>query len=684
MSKFLDLAPPVSKITSKSSEEILSSHEQLTTSGFLLAALFWLEFGFDVIPLVPKEKRSAVKWDDWLENLTVEKITSYWTNNPDHEVGFIVGNDYIVFDADSPESLAKLHEIEEAFDVSSDLIVKTRKGEHHYFRLAEGVHAKSDAHSSKLYPDRLDVKTGRGLVVMAPSTGKEVEICEVDRADDLTEVDQVLLDAIAKHNGRQAPRPAQPSALSDKPRVQTTSHKQLVSMLAHIPADCGYDDWLKVLLVIYHETGGSTEGLEIAIDWSSTGKSYKGRSELESKWRSFKSNVANPVTVRTLTNMLEQRGVDWMAICSEFEESFELNTIEAKEAVIDFKVKVVENPSVEQQDCNPFHKFSLRGQSAEIEKNLVEQVYVMDGIAPKGQYVMIYAAPNTGKTLFTLHLLTEAIKKGSINPDKLFYFNMDDTGNGLLEKNTIADEYGFHIITKGYFDFTDSLFLTYTDEMVKENSAKDVILVLDTTKFFVNLMLKNDASAFNQKIRPFVAKGGTVIALAHTNKNLDPSGKPKFCGTSDMVDDCDCAYILNSVSTENNVKVVEFENIKCRGNVLDKVAYQYTKEDDSSYLDILLSIAKVDENELDAIKRSEALKTDAELIDAVIATINDGIISKMKLAEAAAKRAGMGKGKMNKLIDKYTGENPDLHRWKYSVGSHGVKAFTLIDQTEIE
>ena len=113
------------------------------------------------------------------------------------------------------------------------------------------------------------------------------------------------------------------------------------------------------------------------------------------------------------------------------------------------------------------------------------------------------------------------------------------------------------------------------------------------------------------------------------------------------------------------------------------MAYQYTREVDSSYLDILLSIAKVDENELDAIKQSEALKTDAELIDAVIATINEGINTKMKLAEAAAKRAGIGKGKMNKLIDKYTGEDHDLHRWKYSVGSHGVKAFTLIDQTKI-
>jgi hypothetical protein len=219
--------------------------------------------------------------------------------------------------------------------------------------------------------------------------------------------------------------------------------------------------------------------------------------------------------------------------------------------------------------------------------------------------------------------------------------------------------------------------------MIKDNRAKDVILVLDTTKKFVDVMNKKDLSDFNKVVRPFVAKGGTVIALAHTNKNLDQNGKPRYGGTSDSLDDCDCAYTLAEVSNENHVKVVEFENIKCRGNVLDKVAYQYTKEVDSSYLDILLSINKVNENELNDIKQSESLKTDAELIDAVIASINDGINSKMKLAEAAAKRAGIGKGKMNKLIDKYTGEDPYLYRWKYSVGSHGVKAFTLIDQTKI-
>jgi hypothetical protein len=179
-------------------------------------------------------------------------------------------------------------------------------------------------------------------------------------------------------------------------------------------------------------------------------------------------------------------------------------------------VSIAADSSDEELDGNPFYKFSLRGQSAEIERNLVEQVYVMDSIAIKGQYTMLYASPNAGKTLFSLYFLTEAVKMGRVNPDKLFYFNMDDMGNGLLEKNTIAEEYGFHMITSGFNDFTASVFLNHIEEMVENNSAKDVVLVLDTAKFFVNLMNKNEASAFNQKIRPFVAKGGIIPIKTQT------------------------------------------------------------------------------------------------------------------------------------------------------------------------
>jgi hypothetical protein len=66
------------------------------------AALYWFKFGFNVIPILPDAKKTAVKWDPWLKELSIEKIAEYWSKHPDHEVGFIVGDDIIVFDADSP------------------------------------------------------------------------------------------------------------------------------------------------------------------------------------------------------------------------------------------------------------------------------------------------------------------------------------------------------------------------------------------------------------------------------------------------------------------------------------------------------------------------------------------------------------------------------------------------------
>ena len=145
---------------------------------FSNAATYWHNFGFAVIPIIPGTKLPAVKWDPWLSALSQETISAHWDKHPDHELGFIVGDDVIVFDADSPAAIAALAELEKAFDVTPCLTVTTTKGQHHYFRRATATYAKSDSHSTEEHPERIDVKTGRALVVLPPSTGKEVDIDE--------------------------------------------------------------------------------------------------------------------------------------------------------------------------------------------------------------------------------------------------------------------------------------------------------------------------------------------------------------------------------------------------------------------------------------------------------------------------------------------------------------------------
>ena len=153
---------------------ILTSKYNNGKPNFSAAALFWHEFGLQVIPIVPGTKRTAVKWDPWLRDLSVPAISRYWAKHPDHEIGCIAGPDIIAFDTDAPESLVQLLEMETRFGLEPMLVVNTVKGQHHYYRLPKDVLAKSDSHSSEKHPDRIDVKTGRAMIVLPPSGGKEV------------------------------------------------------------------------------------------------------------------------------------------------------------------------------------------------------------------------------------------------------------------------------------------------------------------------------------------------------------------------------------------------------------------------------------------------------------------------------------------------------------------------------
>lgn len=75
---------------------------------------------------------------------------------------------------------------------------------------------------------------------------------------------------------------------------------ELRKLVALHDADAGYDDWLRVGMALHHETRGSDDGLALWDDWSSNGDEYKGLQDLDSHWRSFRLDTANPVTVDSL------------------------------------------------------------------------------------------------------------------------------------------------------------------------------------------------------------------------------------------------------------------------------------------------------------------------------------------------------------------------------------------------
>lgn len=328
-------------------------------------------------------------------------------------------------------------------------------------------------------------------------------------------------------------------------------------------------------------------------------------------------------------------------------------------------------------------QFSLAGKSAAMRAKMMDDKYVLGRIAILGQWTAIYAKPNSGKTLLTVHLLIEAIKSGGIDGSDVFYVNADDTYKGLVIKLELAERHGFHMLAPGHNGFDANLLLRYLQKMIESESAGGKVVILDTLKKFTDIMDKRVSSEFGKVMRAFVSHGGTVIVLAHTNKNRDANGKVVFSGTSDIVDDADCAYTLDATEAGGDSKTVLFENFKQRGDVAREVAYTYSTTEGQSYAALLASVCELDEEKKKAHQEqariATALVRNADAIEAITETIQSGVSLKTELIEAASKASGISKQKISKALEAHTGEAwQSGHRWRQVRLEHNAKQYHLL------
>lgn len=276
-------------------EKIQSSHPGQIS--YKQAATDLHRRGFTPVPIRPNSKITATKWKPWENDLTTEKIRSYWGKHPDHELGILTNKHLIVFDVDSEESHSAFLDLVEAFGMKSRYIVTTKHGEHHYFNRPDSVFAKQQSFHSKEHPSRIDIKTDRSLVISPPSTGKVVKLDEINHVDELSSVTQEFIDAIFEHNGSPPPRPlkvAEPVRKTrynppDIPAAQSNNRNPSLAtkLLAHINPDIGYGEWFIVAAGLHHEFEGSNAGLEVFDSWSKSGTKYTSRENIETMWRSI-------------------------------------------------------------------------------------------------------------------------------------------------------------------------------------------------------------------------------------------------------------------------------------------------------------------------------------------------------------------------------------------------------------
>lgn len=116
------------------------------------------------------------------------------------------------------------------------------------------------------------------------------------------------------HENLEAARPAGLVAASG------ASSRELEAFLAERDPDAAYGanmedgSWLQTAAALHHETRGSAEGYALFDAWSARGSKYKGRDDTAAKWRSFRADAPNPVTIGSLRRQHVAAPVDFPVV----------------------------------------------------------------------------------------------------------------------------------------------------------------------------------------------------------------------------------------------------------------------------------------------------------------------------------------------------------------------------------
>jgi hypothetical protein len=92
----------------------------------------------------------------------------------------------------------------------------------------------------------------------------------------------------------------------NRQKLRRASIEELEQELSRIDSGCCYDRWFRALAAIKYETEGSSEGFDLADQWSSKGHNYQGTKDVERYWRYIDINHPNPITIGTLKRMAKE------------------------------------------------------------------------------------------------------------------------------------------------------------------------------------------------------------------------------------------------------------------------------------------------------------------------------------------------------------------------------------------
>lgn len=335
-----------------------------------------------------------------------------------------------------------------------------------------------------------------------------------------------------------------------------------------------------------------------------------------------------------------------------------------------------------QRDISNPEKLAKRKQMAK------EMVYVLPGIAARGQATSIYAGPNSGKTLITLKLIRDQAEAGALGDLTVVYCNFDDDFIGANMKAEYFSEFP-NVVVIDNQEQSPAEVLMLMDGSVADGTASSLCFVLDTLIRFVSDSDKGSQRAFTSLVQKFIGAQGTVIGLGHTNKHKGSDGKSIYGGTSDIRNSFSQSAMLELMTEPDTTeRRVRFKNDKLRGMAKVSTCYAYTHGDHKNWIERVQTVRRVDEQETNQIHEQlvagEELKADQPVVDYIISELKRGAQAKTDLIQNNPDASTGSKAQRAKVLDRYCEGNNKFgyEFWRKETRYNRFEYYSLIDETE--
>jgi energy-coupling factor transporter ATP-binding protein EcfA2 len=237
-------------------------------------------------------------------------------------------------------------------------------------------------------PFGFEIFSSKGFVTFTGNVLPSVEI--LGNINEVAPVDEAVMALVARRFKRELELSDSPSN-SDSPPLGLTP-AQIDQALEVLPTDLDYDQWVQVGMALHHETQGT--GFELWDTWSQRSSKYTSREYALERWNSFGKGAGKVVTARSLVRLANEHGahLDLNRASPDDFDSIE---------TVDFPVGAAALPKPPRFTPISVAEFASRPPPS----------WVIKGVIPKAELVVLYGESGSGKSFMALQL-AGAISRG--------------------------------------------------------------------------------------------------------------------------------------------------------------------------------------------------------------------------------------------------------------------------------